>query len=376
MKKAVSLFLTVVLLFLLAAPALADQLSDAQKKKSSVDSSISDLNKQKKDISNKIKSTTDTKKDIDTQKQAEQKALDSKQNEINLTEEQINEIEAELKVSDDNYNQKKELFKTRLRVMYENSNKSILETLLDSKNIGDFFARIELIALIAKKDKSLVEEFKKAKDDLDLKMTAMIGEKEEKVKQANDTKQTIGALSAKASKTAEEIKKYNNMLKELEDQIDKQNKIAESLAKDVYKLQQKGLKYSGGSMMWPLDGYTRVGDRFGMRMHPILKKWKLHTGIDISASSGTPIMAVNKGTVIVAGWNDAYGYTIVIDHGGGIATRYAHASKLLVRVGDKVSKGEVIAKVGSTGYSTGPHLHFEVIKNGTPIDPLDGYVSP
>ena len=111
-----------------------------------------------------------------------------------------------------------------------------------------------------------------------------------------------------------------------------------------------------------------------MRNHPILKVPKMHTGIDIGAGSGTDILAANAGTVITAGWNNSYGYMVMIDHGGGIVTLYAHASKLLVSTGNVVARGQTIAKVGSTGMSTGPHLHFEVRLNGVYKNPLD-YVS-
>jgi murein DD-endopeptidase MepM/ murein hydrolase activator NlpD len=114
-----------------------------------------------------------------------------------------------------------------------------------------------------------------------------------------------------------------------------------------------------------------------MRMHPILRKYKMHTGIDIDADKGDSIIAANKGTVIIAKYDrNGYGNMIVIDHGGGITTLYGHASKLLVSVGDEVNAGQVIAKVGSTGLSTGPHLHFEVRVDGTPKNPLsNGYLS-
>jgi murein DD-endopeptidase MepM/ murein hydrolase activator NlpD len=119
---------------------------------------------------------------------------------------------------------------------------------------------------------------------------------------------------------------------------------------------------------WPVTG--RLGDGFGMRVHPISKKRAMHEGIDISAPSGRDIRASASGTVSFAGTKNGYGKTVIINHGSGIKTLYAHASKLLVKNGQKVKKGEVIAKVGSTGRSTGPHLHFEVQVYGTPVDPL------
>lgn len=121
--------------------------------------------------------------------------------------------------------------------------------------------------------------------------------------------------------------------------------------------------------LWPLDG--RAGSKFGYRIHPIYKVWKFHEGIDIGAYTGTPIKAAASGTVTISGKLGGYGLCVMIDHGYGFKTVYGHASKLLVKVGQKVSKGEIIANVGSTGLSTEPHLHFEIRVHNNPVDPLN-----
>ena len=135
-------------------------------------------------------------------------------------------------------------------------------------------------------------------------------------------------------------------------------------------------KYTGGTMAWPLPGYYSVTSPFGNRLHPVLKVYKMHTGIDIAGSgcNGKNITAAADGTVITAGWISGYGNTVVVDHGGGITTLYAHAQKILVKKGDKVKRGDPLSLVGMTGYATGPHLHFEVRENGKYVNPLDGYL--
>ena len=124
-----------------------------------------------------------------------------------------------------------------------------------------------------------------------------------------------------------------------------------------------------GVLSWPVNGV--VTSPFGYRIHPIFHVRKLHTGVDLHAGMGVSIHAAGAGTVVSAGWRGGYGKCVVVDHGGGLATLYAHQSQILVSVGQKVKRGEVIGKVGSTGYSTGPHLHFEVRVNGSPVNPLN-----
>ena len=126
-----------------------------------------------------------------------------------------------------------------------------------------------------------------------------------------------------------------------------------------------------GVYTWPTPGYTRITSPYGMRKHPILKTNRMHTGIDIGAPNGATIVSVDHGCVVQVGWYGGYGRVVMVDHGHGIVTMYAHTSAALVNVGDAVKKGQAIAKVGSTGWSTGPHLHFEVRINGKYTNPLN-----
>ena len=131
-----------------------------------------------------------------------------------------------------------------------------------------------------------------------------------------------------------------------------------------------GTPYVGGDFVWPVPGYNGITSKFGMRTHPITGVYKLHTGVDIGAPTGANFVASNKGIVIAAEYNTAYGNFVMIDHGGGIQTLYAHGSQIVTSVGQEVNAGDVVLKVGSTGYATGPHAHFEVRINGTPVEPL------
>ena len=130
-------------------------------------------------------------------------------------------------------------------------------------------------------------------------------------------------------------------------------------------------EYVGGVFTWPCPSSHYITSYFGYRMHPVLNVWKYHSGMDIAASTGASIIAAGPGKVILAQTYGGYGNCVIIDHGGGVVSLYGHASKLLVSEGQTVTKGQEIAKVGSTGISTGPHLHFEVRENGVVVEPLD-----
>lgn len=165
---------------------------------------------------------------------------------------------------------------------------------------------------------------------------------------------------------ADDVKELNTLLNNL-------NAINESQNSDLVDLSEieNKLKIYLDSVptLWPTES-TRITDNFGYRKHPITRKRTFHEGIDIGAPYGQPIKAAASGKVTFAGSKSGYGYVVFLDHGGGISTVYGHASKLLVKQGQTVKKGDVIAKVGSTGVSTGPHLHFEVRLYNTPVDPI------
>ncbi|MBQ7702863.1 MAG: M23 family metallopeptidase, partial [Firmicutes bacterium] len=145
---------------------------------------------------------------------------------------------------------------------------------------------------------------------------------------------------------------------------------ADALVAEIKKLQDEQRVYEGGVFTWPCPSSHYITYTFGYRYHPVFGDWRFHTGIDISAYTGADIIAAASGKVIMAQWYGGYGNCVMIDHGSGIVTLYGHASALCVSQGQEVSRGQLIARVGSTGWSTGPHLHFEVRINGEYVDPL------
>ncbi|WP_294586795.1 oligosaccharide flippase family protein, partial [uncultured Ruminococcus sp.] len=167
------------------------------------------------------------------------------------------------------------------------------------------------------------------------------------------------------------ISKLSDQEKSIQEKIDEYNTRFAEINAEILAIARDGIdtQYIGGELAWPVPGYTRISSKYGMRTHPITGVYKLHTGVDISAPLGANFIAANDGIVTKAGYNSAYGNMVIIDHGGGVSTLYAHGSEILVQVGQVVKRGESILKVGSTGYSTGPHAHFEVRLNGVVTDP-------
>lgn len=289
----------------------------------------------------------------------------------------ISEEEEKLKEYTERYEKEKELLEKRLVVMYEMGETKYIDVLLRSSSLSDFLSRYYLVTEISEADYKLVSSVKSDKQKSELISQSLTEKKEELEKDKSEKEKYEISLSNM------EILKNNKRNQLSEEEIalfqkieNYRNEIAliESEIKEL-SLQNLGEKYIGGDMVWPTPGYTRITSQFGMRTHPITGIYKLHTGTDIGAPYGSTFIAANDGVVLKAEYNTAYGNMVMIDHGGGIVTLYAHGSEILVSAGDIVSQSQPVLKVGSTGYSTGPHAHFEIRINGEYVNPLD-YVSP
>lgn len=374
-KKYILPLVLLVFVFASVLPVAADQLKTAKSQKSSIDSRISKINKDKKKVLEEKARLESEKKNVTTRQAAESKEYNQLVRDIDEMNVMIKELEVSIADAEQDYNKQKELLKTRLKVMYESSGSTFFDMLAQCENITDFMERIRYMSLISKNDSKVVEELNAAKLDVEFKKKNQEEEKQELVIRVNEKKERLNKLKASRAELDDKIERSKSQLSKLEKEEDELTAESNRLNSVIKNLSKKGKKYSGGSMKWPLPSHYTVTSYFGMRKHPILRKIRMHTGIDIDAETGNSIVAANSGTVIIAQTQSGYGRTVVIDHGGGITTLYAHCSKLLVRAGDDVKAGEVIAKAGSTGLSTGPHLHFEVRKDGKPVNPLDGYLS-
>ena len=349
-------------------------LDDLQIEKSNLESDIEQSNEQILFIESELTSTVAEIAEINQQiidKEIEIETLSAQEDDLLIY---IAKAEYELEESNKRYEKQKELLETRLVAMYETGDMTYLDLLFSSKSISEFLSNYFLIEEIAKADTELLETVeaeriynKKLKETLETKKLILTASRETIEKNAIAL-ENMGIIKNSILKrlTEEEISLHEK-IEEYQKQIAEIEKEIRLLA-----LANIGEEYVGGTMAWPVPGYTRITSSFGMRTHPITGVYKLHTGVDIGAPMGAQFVSANDGIVTYAGWNTAYGMMVIVDHGGGITTLYAHGSEILVNVGDTVYQGHPVLKVGSSGYSTGPHAHFEVrINGGDYVEPLD-----
>ena len=285
----------------------------------------------------------------------------------------IDKVEKKLNTAEERYERQKEILEKRLIAMYESGDTNYLDVILSSKSVSDFLSNYFLITELANYDTELLEDMEHQKYEIEIDKKKLDSKKEEfNTIKENQTK-TMKILENTKIIRQSYIEKLSTQEQEIQAKIDEYNTRFEEINREILALALQGIdtKYIGGELAWPIPGYTRVTSKYGMRTHPITGVYKLHTGVDISAPTGANFVAANDGIVVKAGYNGAYGNMVIIDHGGGVSTLYAHGSEIMVNVGDMVKRGEtVVLKVGSTGYSTGSHAHFEVRLNGVVTDPM------
>ncbi len=288
--------------------------------------------------------------------------------EIEQTEAAVATTTTELLQAEQNIAVYEELLGKRLRAMYKTGQVGYLEVLLRAKDFTDLLNRVDMVQKIYQHDTDLVNfmvgqrnKVEENKDSLEHLQAKLEGDLEQVVESKRELKYQVAIMEDQRNEISLDIKA-------LEEQEDELKSDADRL-KEVLKNLQMKTKYVGGKMVWPTPGYYRITSPFGNRIHPIYKTPKLHTGIDIAISKNKPIVAAQGGIVIYSGWYGGYGKVVMVDHGGGIVTLYAHNNSLKVTVGTSVKAGDTLALSGSTGNSTGPNLHFEVRKDGEYVDP-------
>jgi len=354
-----------------AIAKLRDQIKENEKKQAEYKAEIASAK-------NQINSFLQQKYYLDRQ-------IALKEQNIELTEKLIEEYEQEIVKTKTRLAEKEGIlekkyddFRTQLRLAYEDQDYNLLEILFSSESLIDFLINAERTAILLDYQSTLLNDLKLEAEDLNNLKLKYENMRAEQLKTKSDLEEKKEELERQQSYALTYIKNKERELRKNEEEYQKLVRYNEELDAQLEKLLQEIAArsqqvYVGGKYIWPLDlKYNRISSGFTKRTFNGVTEF--HKGIDIPANAGANIYAANAGTVVTATYHYSYGNYVIIDHGGGQATLYAHCSKILVKVGDKVKQGDVIAKVGTTGYSSGNHLHFEVRINGVAVNPLDGYV--
>ena len=264
--------------------------------------------------------------------------------------------------------------KLRIKYMYERGDTSYLDLILQSKSISQMLNRAEYVSKITEYDRDMLEKYRETKEAVAEREAALEQEHVELVALQDSTKAKQASVKQLLADKEAEIKAQEDKMRQIEAEMKRREEEAKK------KAQQAGQTYTvkdlgNISFKWPCPSSSRITSNFGDRESPTEGASSNHKGMDIGASTGADIIAAADGEVVIATYSYSAGNYIMIDHGGGVSTVYMHCSQLLVSKGAKVKQGQVIAKVGSTGYSTGPHLHFGIRSGGTYVNPRN-YVSP
>ena len=331
---------------------LRKQLSTTRRKVRAVRGDIHQIDNRIEKVSNSLENT-------------QQRLADGVEEQARLKE--------ELKLATKQLAKKLEQVKGRLRWMYVHQDRSVVTALVGAQDVSEIAARTALYERIARADRDLFEEFARLRDEVARKKKRQ----DELVKEIAQLKQRQLAQRAELKENRQDKKV---VLAELWDKQEDLEKLIEELDREENSIEAtiatycatagrtSGLKPFTGRFSRPVNG--SITSRYGMRHHPILRRTRLHAGVDFGAGHGSRIMAAADGVVIAATYSRGYGNMIILDHGGGISTLYAHCSAISVSTGQRVKRGQRIGAVGSTGLATGPHLHFEVRVNGRPVNPL------
>ncbi|MDD2994390.1 MAG: peptidoglycan DD-metalloendopeptidase family protein [Pygmaiobacter sp.] len=386
-KGRLCLAMAVMVLFLsLSGPAYA-VTPDYRSALDALSSKYTQLEKEQKAIQKEI----DKAKNAKEKQLAEKKQLDNQiysvreqiallAEKITILESSITERQEEMKRQSATIGNSLQTLKKRLRVMYSTGSASLLGLVLGAEDFSQFLTRAQVASRVAQHDRQLVEDMRHelsvinlVKDEID---DARL-ELEDAKTQMAEKQADLGDKLKKTNSQIQDLEALEKEYKANKNAIDKQMKEVQAEVDEIYRQIQSVGEYEGGVMLWPVLGYTSITSYYGWRFGGS----DFHTGVDIARTNaagqgiyGKPIRAAASGKVVFAQTKyiayRGYGIYLIIDHGSNISTLYGHCSSLAVKVGQKVNRGDTIGYVGSTGWSTGPHLHFEVRVNGKHVNPL------
>lgn len=368
----VALCSLVCLLLALPAAFAETGTADIEEKKER----IRERDKQILRLEREKKLTLEEKRELMKQLSDMKSRLMTLNDQVYRTGQKLEKSERRLRELEKRIGEREALLKNRLRFLYQRGRMHYLETLLKSDSFGDFLSRLDLVRQLIRADRELLDSHRRDKKLMEAQKTSIARDLKERRRLAAEAERLHKRL-------IEKYKRYEAQLIDLEQKQEHLEEINERERREVRRLIARKMRESagkkeagkipatkGGNFLWPVEGGILTSG-YGWRLNPVTGAHKLHEGIDIAAPMGTPIRAVAAGKVVESRPAGGYGYIVVIDHGGGLFSLYAHVypQDVMVRIGQSVGRGQIIAAVGNNGQSTGPHLHLEVIKDGRTVDP-------
>ena len=373
MRRLITIILILIITCSLCICAHAQDLTELQEQSSQLTQAIDESNNRLQAVQEQLSTNMQALQDLDNQISQSQNELNTINTDISDLMKQINENEDKLTKTQASLDDIQGLLDARIIKMYEAPKFEFLQVLLASKSATEFLSTYYAMKELAEYDKQLLETVKKQKEDIETTKKILAEKKKQVVENKQKQQKKTQVLANTKTMRQYYISKLSTEEQELQAKIDEYNNQVSTIEAEIklMALNSVSADYIGGALTWPIPGYNTITSEFGMRVHPITGAYKLHTGTDIGAPMGADFVAMGKGLVTKASMTPAYGNMVIIDHGGGVQTLYAHGSEILVQVGQEVEAGTPVLKVGSTGYSTGPHAHFEIRINGQPVNPMD-----
>lgn len=368
-KRYIALF-TVVIMAAAIGPAMANEIDQHQQELQNIQQQMEVVQQKKQQSQQKVNSLADKLQIIQSDLDVALAEYNQIQSQLSYTEQQIALNQQILQKAEKSLADRSQVLNRRIRDIYKNGQVSYIDVLFGAADFVDFTARMDILKRVLNQDVTLIAKVK-AERELILQKKGEL--ERDRVAVEELKKQSAAKKSLVEGRRNEQARVLDSAVSER----DTNERAYKELADTSRRIEQmirniqagKGGAIGSGIHMWPTSG--PITSPFGWRTHPIFGTQRFHSGIDIGADYGDEVVATDGGVVIYADWMGGYGKAVIVDHGGGISTLYAHNSELVVSEGQKVYKGQIISRVGSTGYSTGPHLHYEVRQGGSPVNPLN-----
>lgn len=383
-RKLISILLLIVLLEYFCSFVFAENITNEEQRneqslteqKEEVTEQINQINTELEYVQGELSDTMIKVQELEDKVLSYQNEMSNLSEQLTSLQTSIDESKQQLAIIEQEYNEKEELLRERLVTMYEAGETTYLDILLSSRNIVEFISGYYLVTEMVDYDNQLLKEVETKKNDIET-TKSKLEEKENEIKviKAKREQTTIvlqNTITLQENYVTKLSKQEQALQKQLTEYKVEQAKIEALIREAMNSTKDIDIQYTGGEMLWPVAvAGTYITSGYGVREHPIQGIVKEHTGIDIgNATYGSPVVAAADGVVTYAGWLGGYGNCVMINHGNGVTTLYGHGQKIITELHKEVKQGDLIMEVGSTGNSTGPHLHFEVRINGNHINPL------